>query len=378
VNRSSTPAGAALTGCGMLLLAVVGAPLLLVAGCQATETPIAVPVQDLAGGVSDSFGDLDSAAVPDPGWVPWLQRAGQLCTEIPASLIAAQIDTESHWKQDARSEAGAVGLAQFTPDAWADIGQDDDGNGTASPDDPGDAIMAQGRYMCRLVDQASAAIADGRLAGQDSVSIALASYNTSFDTVLASSGVPPLESTQAYVRNIVAAAVGTYSLPVRVSTVSRASGSGGPQTVFGAAILTAATRYLGFPYVWGGGTLSGPSGIDSSDGRGPGFDCSGLVAYAVYSATEGAVELPRVSRDQGRPGPHMTPIPLGQAAPGDIIAFKFDDRNGGGPTDWDHIGIISGPDQMFHAPQSGEDIGYADLSRPFYAAAPHQVFRVVP
>jgi len=135
------------------------------------------------------------------------------------------------------------------------------------------------------------------------------------------------------------------------------------------------------PYVYAGGSLTGPDGIDPIDGRGPGFDCSGLVRYAVYQGTAGKVELPRVARDQGQIGPHITQITAGQAQPGDLVAFTFDGNNGGGPTDWTHIGIVSavgptGPTQMFNAPESTKNLGYADLNRAFYADAPHAYFRV--
>src|SRR3954449_6570666 len=61
--------------------------------------------------------------------------------------------------------------------------------------------------------------------------------------------------------------------------------------------IAAARTQLGKPYVWGGGTYSGPSGI-GSDGRGPGFDCSGLVLYAAYHASGGKLKLPHYSGAQ--------------------------------------------------------------------------------
>lgn len=78
----------------------------------------------------------------------WVGKAGALCPEVGPVLIAAQIDQESKWDPEAVSDKGAAGLSQFMPGTWPSWGRDDDGNGRVSPFDPGDAIMAQGRFMC--------------------------------------------------------------------------------------------------------------------------------------------------------------------------------------------------------------------------------------
>lgn len=377
---------------GAFLLVVcmlVVAPLFAFAACQDTQTPITVPVVNTATSV-DGFGQLNAAAIPNQAWVPWLQKAGQLCPEIPASLLAAQIDQESSWDPNAESKTidgvqtgGAQGLSQFMPATWAEIGKDDAGDGNISPFNPIDAIMAQGRYMCQLV---AAIKADPALAGDDVVALALAAYNAGLNNVQKYGGIPPFSETQAYVPAISKLAATKYSL---AGTASNSTPTAAPTTpavpvgpagALNAAILAAAQAEIGLPYVYAGGTLTGPSGI-GSDGRGPGFDCSGLVRYAVYQATGGKVELPRVSRDQGRAGPNIDEIPAAQAQPGDLVAFKFEDNNGGGPTDWTHIGLVSavgpsGPTQMFNAPETGMNLGYADLTRAFYADAPQAYFRI--
>lgn len=360
-------------------------PLFAFAACQATQTPITVPV-DMSANV-DGFGQLDTKKIPNQAWVPWLKKAGSMCPEIPASLLAAQIEQESSWNPDAQSQTiaglqtgGAEGLTQFMPATWAEIGQDDAGDGNISPFNPIDAIMAQGRYMCQLVASIKS---DPALAGDDVVSLALAAYNAGLNAVQKYGGIPPFKETQAYVPSIGQLAATKYSVATStggtpVGGVPVAVGPAGP---LNAAILSAAEAEIGLPYVYAGGSLTGPDGTDPIDGRGPGFDCSGLVRYAVYQGTGGKVELPRVSRDQGQPGSHITGVPPAQAQPGDLVAFKFEDNNGGGPTDWTHIGIVSavaasGPTQMFNAPESTKNLGYADLTRAFYADAPHAFFRV--
>jgi len=367
------------------VLALGIAPLFAFAACQATQTPITVPVA-LSGNV-DGFGPLNTTSIPNQAWVPWLERAGALCPQIPASLLAAQIEQESSWNPNAQSATiaglqtgGAEGLSQFMPATWAQIGRNDAGDGNISPFNPIDAIMAQGRYMCQLAASISA---DPALARGDVVALALAAYNAGLNAVQKYGGIPPYKETQAYIPSIAQIAVTKYS--IAGSTASTPAGGApvpvGPAGPINAAILSAAEAQIGLPYVYGGGSLTGPDGIDPIDGRGPGFDCSGLIRYAVYQGTGGKVELPRVSRDQGQPGTHITQVSSAQAQPGDLVAFQFDGNNGGGPTDWTHIGIVSavgpgGPTQMFNAPESTKNLGYADLSRPFYADVRHAYFRV--
>lgn len=107
--------------------------------------------------------------------------------------------------------------------------------------------------------------------------------------------------------------------------------------VDGNAVVTAAKKYLGVPYVWGG--------TDPSKG----LDCSGFV-QRVYKDL--GIDLPRVSRDQARAG---TPVAsLAQAQPGDLIAF-------GSPVD--HIGIYAGNGKMVVAPSRGDVVKVQDVYR---------------
>ncbi|MCD0486103.1 lytic transglycosylase domain-containing protein [Streptacidiphilus sp. ASG 303] len=136
-----------------------------------------------------------------PGAVPyayagWVGRAGALCAAFPPAVIAAQVKTESDWNPRAvgPAPARAQGIAQFLPAAWARYGRDDDGSGTADPLEPGDAIMAMGRYDCALAADLSTGQGSGRLRG-DLTSLALAAYNAGVGAVLAARGVPPYPET---------------------------------------------------------------------------------------------------------------------------------------------------------------------------------------
>jgi hypothetical protein len=149
-------------------LVFVGAPAhhvgLVVAPGLAIEAPhhgAVVHYEPMADGGWTSAGRLAAlAATPSrggqlPGWVPVALRADLLAAgrdvDLPATLLAAQVEAESGFDARAVSSAGALGLAQFMPGTWA---------GTwnpwraESPLDPHAAIRAQARYLRALVDRA--------------------------------------------------------------------------------------------------------------------------------------------------------------------------------------------------------------------------------
>lgn len=104
----------------------------------------------------------------------------------------------------------------------------------------------------------------------------------------------------------------------------------------GQDLVSAATTYLGVPYVWGGESLD--------EG---GLDCSGLVQRAL--ADIGVTDVPRVAREQMTLG---TAVPsLDQALPGDLVVF------GGGS----HIGIYVGDGKMIDAPKPGKAVIVRDV-----------------
>ncbi|WP_411078638.1 NlpC/P60 family protein [Streptomyces sp. cmx-18-6] len=94
--------------------------------------------------------------------------------------------------------------------------------------------------------------------------------------------------------------------------------------------VAAVRQALGKPYVWG---ANGPSG----------FDCSGLMQWAYAQA---GVSLPRTSQAQRYAG---RMVPLSQAQPGDLVAYRADAS---------HIGMYVGNGQVIHAPYPGAPIRY--------------------
>jgi soluble lytic murein transglycosylase-like protein len=100
-----------------------------------------------------------------------------------AALLSAQLYVESGFDPNARSPAGAQGIAQFMPGTAAALGLED-------PFDPVAAIDAQAHLMRDLLRRFA------------SVPLALAAYNAGEGAVASCGCIPPFPETQAYVAKI--------------------------------------------------------------------------------------------------------------------------------------------------------------------------------
>ncbi|NKU75201.1 hypothetical protein GS898_17850 [Rhodococcus hoagii] len=133
---------------------------------------------------------------------------------------------------------------------------------------------------------------------------------------------------------------------------ARVAGGSGPSSDFGRAVIEAASRWIGTPYVWGGGDQNGPT-----DG---GFDCSGLTLYAIYQASGGRISLPHFTGSNANPGQlndaSGQEVQFSAKQPGDLIFF-------GPASETHHVGIYygvkDGQEMLLHAPQSGETVTIA-------------------
>lgn len=114
---------------------------------------------------------------------------------------------------------------------------------------------------------------------------------------------------------------------------------------FPSALIAAAASQRGTPYVWGGGDFTGPTG--------GGFDCSGLVLYAAYQASDGRIRLPHYSGSQIHAG---RGIGWSDKRPGDLIFFSY--PGAGGPH---HVAIYVGGDRILHAPHTGDVVRYGAI-----------------
>lgn len=151
------------------------------------------PPQDQApGGPESAVSNVDGS------YVPWLRKATADCAGITPALLAAHIDRLSGWQDDTAS-LSEQGIARFTDAGWKTWGRDDDGNGTSSPRDAVDAIMALGRQDCSLAEKMTALRTEGTVNG-DVADLTLAAYAAGTDQVEKAGKVP--DAARAFVTEV--------------------------------------------------------------------------------------------------------------------------------------------------------------------------------
>ena len=154
---------------------------------------IAPPVNELALQLEEALhGPLPG--VPEE-YQEMVREAAATCAGLPPTVLAAQIEAESTWNPTAVSEAGAKGIAQFLPSTWKHFGVDANGNGTADPFEPEDAIYSAAAYDCDLYQRVS------NVPG-DRVANMLAAYHAGPGAVVEAGGLPPILATSQYVWRI--------------------------------------------------------------------------------------------------------------------------------------------------------------------------------
>lgn len=138
------------------------------------------------------------------------------------------------------------------------------------------------------------------------------------------------------------------------------SGGGGWSAAKGQRVADAAMRWLGMPYSWGGGTVSGPTW---GQGGPVGFDCSGLALWAWGQV---GTYLPHYSGYQFNSGRHISRSNL---MPGDLVFWAY---NTSDPGSIHHVAIYIGGGRIIQAPQTGDVVkisymwsgGYIGAARP--------------
>lgn len=288
--------------------------------------------------------ELADGTVP-PEFVKWLELGAEVCEEIDAPLLAAQISAESSFQQHGYNHAGAAGYTQFIDSTWATYGfpVDSQGkpNGPAGSGDRNkvsDAVMAQANFMCDLGRQIHGWIDDGSVKG-DLTELMIAGYNAGPGAVQNAGGMPSggeyTTETQPYVAKIMRerAKYGTGIEKSRKKRPSRSRAVSGGD--IGAQALEAAYDYEGVPYLWAGKELE--------DG---GLDCSGLITLAFRDI---GYIVPHGTKAQVQVGEE---IPLEDARPGDIVFSRFE---GNGP---EHVAFVLEPGVSYYEAQmSGTNVG---------------------
>ncbi|ROQ65211.1 cell wall-associated NlpC family hydrolase [Streptomyces sp. CEV 2-1] len=206
----------------------------------------------------------------------------------------------------------AVGPMQFLPSTWnGPSGQDGNADGVKDPQNAYDAALGTAVYLC------GTGTAD--LSRTDQLRNAIYRYNHS----------------ATYVADVTNHITEYDALPTD-------TGAGGAATGRAGAVINAARSEIGTPYVWGGGSTTGPT-------KG-GYDCSGLMLYAFHQGA--GITLPRTSQQMRHTGTHVNRAHI---QPGDLIVINNDGN-------WGHVGLYTGNNTMIHAPRPGKNVETTSLA----------------
>ncbi|MHB9863912.1 M23 family metallopeptidase [Streptomyces sp. YIM S03343] len=221
-------------------------------------------------------------------YAPWLRKAADRCSVVTPSLLAAQIDQLSGWKQETSAPSDDEGIAGFSPAGWKTWGKDADSDGHSSPTDPADAVTALGREDCSLAAEVTGLRTDGRING-DLVDLTLAAYATGTDDVTEAGGVPA--GARTYVSEV-------KSLLPRYEAFDRTAAA------TGAAVPAAPAGAVLTPPLTGGLTVTSPFGTRKHPLTGvtklhTGADFAGTQGTEVYAAREGRVVFAGLTKAYG-------------------------------------------------------------------------------
>jgi hypothetical protein len=270
----------------------------------------------------------------------------------------------------------AAGPMQFIPATFEWVKEDGNHDGERNRYDPADAIFSAARLLkTNGLPGASRGTLKTRALNATQMHRALRAYNNSEEYVQA-----VLATANRYARSYTEGSANYAGLDCGpVGDLIEQFGS-----IFGVNIAHRAAFFVYTPvskksiwpplsqqvtepvhYAWGGGNIHGVSyGIGHGSGT-RGFDCSGLVQYAVYQASNGKITLPRTTyamwamRRGGSSRGLLTEVSRERLAPGDLLFF-----NGGGQGPG-HVGIYYGEYRgarwMVEAQQTGTDVMFSDF-----------------
>lgn len=169
--------------------------------------------------------------------------------------------------------------------------------------------------------------------------------------------------------------------PASLAPAANPNCAGTPVVATGdaAAVVAAAQTQVGLPYVFGGGSGTGPSTSNqrSEDAGESGFDCSGITSYGYQQGA--GITLPRVASDQWAKY-QSNMVPDDQLQPGDLLFYVYG-RKGNTVS---HTAMYVGDGKMIEASHgsnsvrittartSSNDKGYVGAARVLGADAPQE------
>lgn len=121
---------------------------------------------------------------PEVARARWQPAIAQAAAEqgLPTELLEALVWTESGFRADAVSHAGATGLTQLMPATAAGLGVD--------PHDPVQNLQGGARFLRQMIDRFG------------SLDLALAAYNAGPGRVDRAGGIPDIPETRNYVTTV--------------------------------------------------------------------------------------------------------------------------------------------------------------------------------
>jgi cell wall-associated NlpC family hydrolase len=106
-------------------------------------------------------------------------------------------------------------------------------------------------------------------------------------------------------------------------------------------IISTAQKYMGVPYVWGGGTPAG-------------FDCSGFTQYVMK---QNGISIPRTAAEQFATGSSVAKSDL---KTGDLVFFTTYKPGAS------HVGFYMGDGKFIHASSAAKQVTISSLDEEYY------------
>jgi hypothetical protein len=184
-------------GLGILLMPLI--ILILIfggGGGSSQQESTGQEIADIAQG--NGKGTLAESQVPEDLY-DTLEEAGRKCSGISGIILASQIRVDSFWVRDKQGEGTKLGISQLPKDIFDKYGEDKDDNDKTQQQDAEDSIMAQGKHLCALYNDAKALKASGQVPdSEDTLDLALGAYHVGMDSIKASGGISKNVDAQQY------------------------------------------------------------------------------------------------------------------------------------------------------------------------------------